>query len=85
MLFEGEYFNDKKWNGFGKVLNIKGNLIYQGTYFEDNYLDGIFYYGKKNITWLKGLDLLLNVIYMGKKYLKDLLLMEKDLKIRILI
>ena len=62
MLFEGEYFNDKKWNGFGKVLNIKGNLIYQGTYFEDNYLDGIFYYGKKNITWLKGLDLLLNVI-----------------------
>jgi len=39
--FEGEYFDDKKWNGKGIEYNNNGEYEFEGVYFEGKRWNGI--------------------------------------------
>jgi len=40
LQFDGEYLNDKRWNGNGMEFDINGNLVFDGKYLNGNRWEG---------------------------------------------
>ena len=48
LIFEGEYLDDKRFNGKGKEFDYKNNLIFEGEYLNGKRWDGIIYNQEEN-------------------------------------
>ena len=68
--YEGEFKNGYL-RGKGKLYDINGNLLFKGDFSDD-----LYYIGEKKVV--KKMEKELNIIWMGKLFIKEISLMKKE-------